>query len=124
VGAQLVVFLSLRGIAEHLVGLVDLLEARLRRLVARVHVRVMLARELPEGLLDLLLGGAFVNAKRRVVILEFHTVLTTKVTKHATVAKPDSFSCASRYSCHRGSNSDHVVQPAYFREQLPATGAG
>ena len=39
VGAELVVLAALLGIAEHLVGLVDLLELRLGRLVARVDVR-------------------------------------------------------------------------------------
>src|SRR5258706_186293 len=46
VRAELVVLLPLLRIPEHLVGFVDLLELRLGRLVRRVHVRVMLAREL------------------------------------------------------------------------------
>src|SRR6185369_17911200 len=40
VGAELVVFLALGGIAEHFVRLGEILEARLGRLVARVDVRV------------------------------------------------------------------------------------
>ena len=55
---ELVVLLPLLLVAEHLVGLADLLEASLGLLVPRVHVRVVLARELPVRGLDLLLGGA------------------------------------------------------------------
>ena len=55
VGAELVVLLALLGVAEHLVGLVDLLELRLGGLVAGVHVGMVLAGELAVRLLDLLL---------------------------------------------------------------------
>src|SRR5580765_5509042 len=72
VRAQLVVFAALFRIAEHLVGLVDLLEAGLRRLVARIDVGVVLPGELAERLLDLFFRGGFADAKRRVVILEVH----------------------------------------------------
>jgi hypothetical protein len=72
VGAQLVVLLALDRIAEHLVGLVDLLEFCFRRLVTRIHVRVMLARQLAERLLHLLVGGRLGDAERCVVVLELH----------------------------------------------------
>src|SRR6185295_1677454 len=72
VGAELVVLLALGRIAEDLVGLVDLFEFRFGRFVTRVDVRVMLARELPEGLLDLLLGGALRHAERGVIVFEVH----------------------------------------------------
>ena len=72
VGAQFVVLAALVRVAEHLVGLVDLLEARLGGLVARVDVRVDLARELAVRLLDLLLGRGLRDAERGVVVLEFH----------------------------------------------------
>src|SRR4029077_13026218 len=67
---ELVVLLPLLRIAEDLVGLVDLLEPLLGRLVALVHVRVMFAGELAEGGPDLLLGSRPGNAQGRVVILE------------------------------------------------------
>ena len=50
---ELVVLLALGGVAEDLVGLVDLLELALGRGVARLRVGVMLAGELAERLLDL-----------------------------------------------------------------------
>src|SRR5205085_117158 len=69
-GTDRVVPLSLLGIAEDFVSLVDLFEALLRvRLL--VDVRVVLACELSVGLLDVLGRGAFRNAKRLVVVLVF-----------------------------------------------------
>ena len=49
------------------------LKLRLGRLVARVDVGMVLARQLPERLLDLLLGRGLRDAERRVVVLEVHT---------------------------------------------------
>ncbi len=63
-----VVLLALLGIAEHVVGLGDLLEARLRLLVVRVAVGVVLTRELAVGLLDLLGGRLLVDPERLVVV--------------------------------------------------------
>src|SRR5699024_2430266 len=51
---QLVVFLALGLVADHVIGLGRLLEAVLGGLVARVLVRVVLTRELAVGLLDVL----------------------------------------------------------------------
>src|SRR5262249_29137828 len=59
-------------IAEYLIGLVDFLEACLRRLVAGIHVRMVLAGQLPVGLLQLLVGGGLGHAERGIVVLEFH----------------------------------------------------
>ena len=67
VGAQLVVGLALLGVAEDLVGLVDLLEA-LSAAGALVDVRMVLARKLPEGLLDVGLAGRPRDAEGRVVV--------------------------------------------------------
>jgi hypothetical protein len=53
VRSQLVVFPALVGVADHLVGFVDFLEFRLCGLVAGIHVGVVFARKLPEGLLHL-----------------------------------------------------------------------
>src|SRR5262249_10585158 len=54
---EVVVELALFGIGEHLIGLVDVLEARLGVFVAGVDVGVMLARQLAVRALDLLVGG-------------------------------------------------------------------
>ena len=63
--ADEVVVLALLGIGEGLVGDRDLLEAVLGRLVAGVAVRVVLARELAVGLLDVGLGRVLGHAERR-----------------------------------------------------------
>ena len=60
--AHLVVLLALLEIGERLVGDADLLEALLSLLVAGVLVRVVLARQLAERLLHLVLGGALGHA--------------------------------------------------------------
>src|SRR3954470_7000300 len=74
VGAELVVLAALVGVAEHLVGFVDLLEARFGHLVPGVHVRVVLAGQLAVGLLDLLVGGRLGEPQRRVIVLEVHAL--------------------------------------------------
>ncbi len=56
--------LRFSAIREHVVGLLDLLEPRLRLLVARVLVRVVLAGELAVRLLDLILRGVLGNSER------------------------------------------------------------
>ena len=61
-----VVALALVGVGQDRVRLLHLLEALLRRLVAGVAVRVVLAGELAVGLLDLLVGGLPVDAERLV----------------------------------------------------------
>jgi hypothetical protein len=66
--APAVVGLALLGIGEDIVRLRDLLEALLRLLVAPVAVRVVLAREPPVGLLDLLVGGVLAYAEDLVVV--------------------------------------------------------
>src|SRR5206468_2490694 len=52
-GAERVVLLPLLGVREHVVRVLDLLEALLGLLVARIRVRVVLTGKLPVGLLDL-----------------------------------------------------------------------
>src|SRR5262249_34647214 len=95
VGAKLVVFFALGWIAEHFVGFVDLLELRLRRLVAGVDVRMVLPRELPVCLLDLLLGRGLGHAERRVVILEIHSQ------SNPSIRLSSSSSCARRRRASR-----------------------
>src|SRR5205807_9818227 len=63
-----IVFGPLVGIVQDLVRFVDLLEARLRLLVAGVHVRVMLAGQSPEGLADCLRIGRSLDPEDLVVV--------------------------------------------------------
>src|SRR6185369_4107473 len=72
VRAELVVFLPLGGITEHLVRLVDFLELRLGGLIAGVDVGMMLAGELAEGLFDLFVRRRFADPKGGVIVFEFH----------------------------------------------------
>ena len=64
-----VVLTALLGVGERVVGLLDLLEALLGRVVARVRVGMVLAREPAVGLLDLLLGGPAPDSERLVVVV-------------------------------------------------------
>src|ERR1700730_6431816 len=68
IGAKLVVLRSLLGVAEHLVGLVDQLEA-VGGLGVLIDVRVELARQPTVGGLDLLLGGGPGDPECLVVVL-------------------------------------------------------
>src|SRR5581483_10421243 len=72
VGAELVVLLSLLGVGEDVVRLVDLLEALLGRLVVRVEVGVELTGELAVSRADLFVGGSLFEPQGRVVVLELH----------------------------------------------------
>ena len=66
--AELVVPGLLIGIGQHLVGLVDLLELLLGLLVAGVHVRVVLPRQLFICLFDLVLRRALADAENLIII--------------------------------------------------------
>src|SRR5271165_5892262 len=68
VEAELVVDLALLGIAEDVVGLGDLLELLLGRLVPRIHVGVVLAREFAERLADLLRRRGLLDPEVAVII--------------------------------------------------------
>jgi len=68
----LVILRTPLGIVEDLVRLVDLLEALFGLGLPAVHVRMVLARELPEGLADCLLVGAPLDPKNLVVVFELH----------------------------------------------------
>ena len=61
--AEGVVLLALLGIGEDVVGLLDLLEPLLGLGIARVVVRVVLAGELPVGLLQVVGGGVLGDAR-------------------------------------------------------------
>ena len=66
--AQLVVARALLGVGQDGVGLVQLLEASVGRLVRGVDVRVVLAGEPPVGLLDLVRAGVAGNPEHLVVV--------------------------------------------------------
>ena len=66
--AELFVAAALIGIGEHLVGLADLLELRLRLLVIGIDIRVVLAGQLAEGPLHRIGVGAPLQAQHLEVI--------------------------------------------------------
>jgi len=68
--AELIVFAPLLGIAQHFVGLVDLLELRLSRDFVLRHVGVMNARQFTKRLLDLIRRGRARHAQNFVIIFE------------------------------------------------------
>src|SRR5437870_4085665 len=76
--AVAVVLVALLGVAQHLVGAVDLLEALLGALIARIYVRMMLARQFAVGLLDLFLRSAPFESKH-IVIVSCHQFLVSKI---------------------------------------------
>src|SRR6202022_4422122 len=68
VEAKLVVDLPLLVVAQNIVRLGDLLELLLSLLVSRVHIRVVLARSLPERLANLIRGRCLLDAKYAVIV--------------------------------------------------------
>src|SRR5207245_10654778 len=89
VGTERVVAPPLLGIREHLVGLVDLLEARLRLGIALVHVGMMLAGGLAVRGLDLLLGRVLAHAEDPVLLLGLHRCLSRCVAPyHSRFPRP------------------------------------
>ena len=71
--AQLIVLLATLGVFERLIGFANFLEAILRARIL-IAIRMILARKLAIGTLDLVVGRLRVNAERLVVILEFHHI--------------------------------------------------
>jgi hypothetical protein len=67
---QGVILFALLGIAEHFVGLVDLLELLLGGLLVRGRVRMILAGQFAEGLFDVVRCRVTRDAEGGVVILE------------------------------------------------------
>jgi len=73
-GAEAVVLLAFLGVAEDLIGLVDLFEFFFRGFLfrrRRLQIGVILARQLPIGVLDRLLGRVAGHAEDLVVISKF-----------------------------------------------------
>src|SRR5207247_7058466 len=75
---EAVVLLALVGVREHVVRGLHFLEALLRRRVAGVSVGVVLARELPVRLLDLVLRGALGDSQRVVEGLSHRTCVARR----------------------------------------------
>ena len=67
--AELVVHLTLLGVAQDVVGFLDVLEALLGGLVARIQIGMVLARELAVGLADFVRIGVARHAQRFVVVV-------------------------------------------------------
>ena len=72
--AVLVVLLTLLGVAQHLVCLVDGLKLFLGRGVVRVQVRMKLARQLAVRLLDVVLRCRFVHSQHLIIINKSHSL--------------------------------------------------
>ena len=68
---KLVVNLPLLGIAENVVGLGKSLELFFRRLVARIDVRMILARKFAKRLADVVGRGGLLYAKNAVIVFIF-----------------------------------------------------
>ena len=85
VRAELVVELALLLVGEHLVGGRDLLELVLGLPVPGVHVGVVLLRELPVGLPDLVVRGASIHAKDVVQVSLGHGEKLTRQRPRSTL---------------------------------------
>ena len=72
--AELVILRALVGIGQHLVGLVDLLEALLAFFIARMQVRVVGLGQLAVGFFDFVLGCPLFDTEHFIIISFFsHT---------------------------------------------------
>ena len=79
VASERVVLLALLGVAENLVGLLDLLESFFGRLgVVGVGVGMPLARQFAIGRLDVFLGGRLRHAEDLVIVFVVHAVATAR----------------------------------------------
>src|SRR5687768_2529772 len=70
--AERIVLLALGWVAQHLIRLVDLLELLLRGLLVLRHVRMILPRQLPKRLPDVIRRGVARDPERLVIILELN----------------------------------------------------
>src|SRR5450759_343847 len=69
VGAHLIVFLAFFRIGQNLVSFVDLFKFVFSARIARIHVRVILPRQLTIGLPNLFVLGVFAHAQNFIIIL-------------------------------------------------------
>ena len=114
--------LRFSGSDEHVVGLGDLLEALLGLLVARIAVRVVLARELAVGLLDLLVGGVLAEPEGLVVVrsIGHRGVLSAR---HDHARRPDHRTRPARIRAGRPRRSSPARRPRRAAARSPR-GAG
>src|SRR6188508_704937 len=106
-------------IAQDLVGLVDFLEPGLGAFVTGIHIRVVLARELPEGLLDLLVRRRLRDAKRGVVVLEVHDATHRPHRRRDRVTPPDDPFRASTCGVSRHAGAPPAPSAAGSAASLP-----
>src|SRR5205823_14805303 len=85
--AQLVVLLPLLRIAQDFICLVDLLEFLLGGRFVRRHIRMIFAREFPEGAPDLVVARTLRNTQRLVIIPELDSHSPPSFCAGATVRK-------------------------------------
>jgi len=84
--AELIVLAALLRVAQDLVGLAQILELPLRRLVSWVDVGMVTPRQLPVRALDLVLRGATTQTEHLIVIPLCHASLspaTRRLARHA-----------------------------------------
>src|SRR5208283_4276559 len=79
VGAELVVFFALLGVADYLVDIVQFLELGLGLFVVGIDVGMEFARELAIRTLDLSLARLALNSEDFVVIAKFHPVYSVRI---------------------------------------------
>ena len=86
-----IIFLSLFRITQHLIRLVDSLKLILGRSIVRIQVRMVLARQLAERFLDVILRCLFVHSKDLIVINISHSLLVLLSKYHKTNNTPICF---------------------------------
>ena len=69
ISAELVVFLAVFRVAEHLIRLADLLKFFFRGLIARVYIRMVFAGQFPVRFLDLVGSGRLAHLQAFIIIL-------------------------------------------------------
>ena len=108
VRAKLIVFAALLRIAEHLVGLVDLLEFLLGGLLVLRRVGMKLPGELAEGALDFVLARGLRDPERLVII----AILNGHAAKISRVSKPQ----ITRIARIRGNRRARKIRRENFRK--------
>ena len=86
-----IIFLSFFRITQHLIRLVDSLKLILGRSIVRIQVRMVLARQLAERSLDVILRCLFVHSKDLIVINISHSLLVLLSKYHKTNNTPICF---------------------------------
>ena len=108
-------------------GLVDLLEARLRLRVSGVHVGVVLARELAVRGLDLLRARVLRDAQGLVVVLVFHRssrlgTIRRGAARGARLPRPRAAPLYSEHGPHRSLRTRHRRRPRHRPGDRPGPG--